>query len=141
MAIHTTTASWRKELEVRKAQTRSSFAVVVKNTAARYFRKIIFRTPILTGRASGSWAVSFGSPEDADIGPGLHGDIRSSVYAEIVTSLNENVSSRNPFRKIYLNNTVPYINLLERGSSTQAPAGMVRVSAAEIRAELGSRMS
>lgn len=139
MAIHTTISSWRAELEQRKLQTRDSLATTVRKIATVVGTKLILRTPILTGRASGSWSVSIGSPQSSDIGPGSHSGAKENAIAALISSLSE-ISRVNAFQRIYFNNTVPYIDVLERGHSPQAPAGFVRITMLEVRRDLRARL-
>ena len=40
-----------------------------------------------------------------------------------------------PFQNIFFSNPVPYAQVLEEGSSSQAPAGMVAITLQELRTE------
>lgn len=88
-------------------------------------KRIIYRTPVDTGRARGNWQVSIGSPQVAEFDDdkngymtlmGVRSDTREVDAGEIV----------------YLLNGVEYIVYLERGSSDQHPDGMVAVTVAEL---------
>lgn len=140
MAIHTTVSSWRAEMQRRKEQTHDSLATTVIKIATTVGTKLVHRTPIYTGRAAGSWSVSFGSPAPSDIGPGMHTGAKEVAVANIAATLSEGVTRTNPFRKIFFNNTVPYIDVLERGHSSQAPGGFVRITMMEVRRDLRARI-
>ena len=89
-------------------------------------RRIIFRTPVDTGRARGNWQISIGSPRptpdertDKDGGStvfNIVGDTKSVDSGEVV----------------FLLNGLPYIVYLERGTSDQSPSGMVAITVAEL---------
>jgi hypothetical protein len=85
------------------------------------FSSVIRMTPVDTGRAKGNWQCTIGSPANTIL------DIEdpTGTIAEgamIATTPNQAGS------KVYLTNNLPYIQKLEYGHSTKAPAGMVRVS-------------
>jgi hypothetical protein len=79
------------------------------------------------GRARGSWVVSVGQP-----------GIRDSIDAGGLNTIGAGIDALVGFEAgppIYITNSVPYINRLEyEGWSKQAPAGMVRVTVAELQA-------
>lgn len=86
--------------------------------------KIIGRTPVDTGRAKGNWQATIASPAagatDTTDPAGAAAIAKAAVVAQ--------AASGNVF---YLVNNLPYIRRLEYGYSSQAPAGMVRVTAQE----------
>ena len=102
------------------------------------FRKIVTRTPVDTGRTRANWNVSFGAP-NYSYGPSV---VLSRSMAQIAKIRKYPIGV-----KVYLANGAPHIRLLEYGGypqspkrgtgktaggfSTQAPAGMVRISVAE----------
>jgi len=101
---------------------------VIRRSALEVGRRIIDRTPIKTGKARSNWNISLGAPDittrDATAEHYLHGaeDLpqpgvgKLSVYDEI---------------PVMISNSLPYAPKLERGSSTQSPSGMVRITAME----------
>lgn len=90
------------------------------------FRRVIERTPVLTGLARGSWSVNVG-PAPAWDGPGGE-DKSGEVTLETASGRVLQVKAGDV---VWLANGLPYIHALEYGSSQQAPQGMVRISAAE----------
>lgn len=104
-------------------------------------RKVVERTPVDTGRAQGNWLPSIG-PEPQWIGDSgaLGGSASMGAVAATLSGLRLGDTA-------WLANGLPYIRVLEYGLypnppkkgtgktiggySTQAPAGMVRVTAAE----------
>lgn len=86
--------------------------------------KIERRTPVDTGRLRGSWAVSEGSPS-------------SFLPAEGAAGIGPvQASFSDPFASSYITSNLPYTVKVEFGYSKQAPAGMVRISMAEMITEL-----
>lgn len=78
------------------------------------FSSVIRMTPVDTGRAKGNWQCTIGQPAT--------GEAMTNEGAMIATV------PQHAGAKVYLTNNLPYIQKLEYGHSTQAPAGMVRVS-------------
>lgn len=93
---------------------------------------LVLMTPVDTGRARGNWIVTIGASTarytDSSLDPS--GSSAISAGFQTITS-----AKANPFTIIYLQNNLPYIEELERGSSTQAPNGMVTVTIANLESE------
>lgn len=113
-----------------------------KKVALELFKRIIFRTPVgnpdlwshppppgyVGGRARGNWQMSFqtlNNNETGAIDPSGTGTLSSGMGSLVQAQ---------PFGTIWIFNNVPYIIPLEYGWSGQAPAGMVRISLAEMQA-------
>lgn len=108
--------------------------------------KIVLRTPVDTGRARASWNISEGAP-DLSVPPatkrkalkGGRSRSRELKAAAIrfsqsgTASTGANVSGK---QEVFIVSGLEYMQYLEEGSSKQAPAGMVRISLAEIEAEI-----
>ena len=109
---------------------------VVEHITLELWNKITEKTPVDTGRARAGWMISTGHPA-------------TGVPAEKgkPTGKNKNSASPPPEPRVsypepkitgeevvYITNNLPYIGVLEEGSSKQAPAGMVRTSIAEVKA-------
>lgn len=96
------------------------------------------RTPIDTGRASGSWNLAAGTPDTSTLPENFNQSRDASI------ALNAPLLGRidiNGFRlgvPFFVSDHVPYIGFLENGSSRQAPNGMVGVTLAQMASEVGS---
>lgn len=98
-----------------------NLTVVTRKLAIDLFTSIVRRTPVDTGRARVSWNINAGRP-DLDVAPkGRYPE--NQALAKI-----GDLGAGTPFSAIYITNNLPYITVLEDGSSTQAPNGMVKVS-------------
>jgi hypothetical protein len=95
------------------------------------FRGVILKTPVDTGRARASWKVGVGEIDTsvAPEGPNDGGQALVEGTAEIF-------DIKKPART-WITNSIPYIGALEDGSSKQAPQGMVKLTAAEVKADIG----
>jgi hypothetical protein len=116
----------------------------VRQRTHALFRKIVLRTPVYTGRARANWNVSLGRAN--------YSVTNSTNEARALTQVDK-VLSLPVGSKIFLTNGVPYIRVLEYGGyplnpkhpsgrsdggfSTQAPAGMVRISVLEFGGTIG----
>lgn len=89
-------------------------------------RRIVFKTPVDTGRARGNWQTSTSGSSDSEVPP------MDPISAGAIV-----IASAQPYGVITLFNNVKYIRKLEDGSSQQAPLGMVKVSVAEAEAQFG----
>lgn len=82
---------------------------------------ISLKTPVDTGRARANWFMAEGAPDTSATAAKTPKDYaRGDFQANGVP--------------IFITNSLPYIVALEYGHSKQAPAGMVRVTLAEIAA-------
>jgi hypothetical protein len=122
----------------------------VRGATHTMFNRIIDRTPHYTGKARANWNVSVGKPDLST----TQSTNESRARAEVAKVLTIPAGS-----KVYMANGLPYIRHLEyglypknpisdsgrteNGFSTQAPAGMVRISVREFNALIkgGSRAS
>jgi hypothetical protein len=95
------------------------------------FKGIVLKTPVDTGRARANWMISEGAPVIAEAANAKPGAAAGSIPAATPPS----VSAFKGGSAIFITNSLPYIVPLEYGHSKQAPAGMVRVTLAEVGAQ------
>ena len=90
-------------------------------------KRVIFRTPVDTGRARGNWQISIGSPTTSEFDEDEDGRVT-------IMGVRSDTKDVDAGQVVYLLNGVPYIIYLERGSSDQAPGpgAMVAVTIAEL---------
>jgi hypothetical protein len=99
------------------------FQLVMAATTAQLYTAIVSKTPVDTGQVRASWNLSKDSPnfttvdEGTDLPPPQTPKLRLKKYE---------------YPLVFISNGKPYVDLLESGSSRQAPAGMVAISMAEI---------
>ena len=99
----------------------------VRRIALRLWQELVARTPVDTGRARAAWVTSLDEPSDEVPPPGNYGPPSPPDLSRLTLA-----------NRVFIVNGVPYAVELEEGSSKQAPAGMVRVSLAQVRSELES---
>lgn len=111
--------------------------LVVRKVALDLFRRVIQKSPVgnpdlwkspappgyVGGRFKSNWLCAIGSiPEGTTVAIDVSAAV-TSVEAEVLGAKAGDI--------IYLVNNLPYARALEYGWSTQAPAGMVRLTIAE----------
>jgi hypothetical protein len=105
--------------------------LIVRRIVADLHNRVAKRTPVDTGRARASWDVKEGSPSDY-VPPITVGKTGSAEAKNIAANL-ESITGEAP---VFITSALDYMKYLEDGSSQQAPAGMVRISLAEIEIEI-----
>lgn len=84
-------------------------------------RRLILRSPVDTGRFRNNWQTGIGSAPSGE-----------ANLADPLSRGAAKVARLEPFVLTTWVNNVPYAGRLENGWSKQAPAGMLRITAAEI---------
>ena len=97
--------------------------------ALQILARVVMMTPVDTGRARGNWQVSINT-----INIGELSRLDSNGPGTIQTE-SEKIGDVQPGDAIWIHNNLPYIHVLEDGSSAQAPTGMLRVTLAEIESQ------
>tara|TARA_R110000744_G_scaffold66907_6_gene136694 strand:- start:320 stop:682 length:363 start_codon:yes stop_codon:yes gene_type:complete len=106
--------SFAGDLQKFAKSTNLEIETVVRKVAFDIYKGITQKTPVDTGRAKANWNIGLGAID--------------------YTIRKENKFIAVPPRKgtgkkpIFITNSLPYINALENGSSTQAPNGMVNLT-------------
>jgi hypothetical protein len=91
----------------------------------KVLRGVVLKTPVDTGRARANWQLSINIPKT---------DIKNTTKNTSVADGNTKLKTIKLGEDIYITNNLPYIGVLERGHSKQAPRGMVALTLAEIEA-------
>lgn len=122
--------SFSSDLKKFADKTEKNAEKLVRGTALAVFGSVIKRTPVDTGRARGNWQTDVGRMPDGV----TERDDKSGAAASKETIIN--TADFKLGQPIFLINNLPYIRRLEDGSSTQAPAGMVKVTVNEFEREV-----
>lgn len=89
---------------------------------------LAFVTPVDESTAISNWLVSVGGPRRAEIDahyPGKFGSTYGPSAQQTIADAKKVLAGKKPGETIYISNNLPYIKLLNGGSSKQAPAGFV----------------
>lgn len=105
--------------------------------AGTFLGDVVPRTPVDTGHARRNWQVNISAPSGQEL-PGVDASGQGTVSTG--KSKLKASTGRNPFSPVFIENNVPYIGLLNEGSSMQAPAMFVDLSlVAAVNARANSR--
>lgn len=117
-----------RAIEKAKGQTET----VVKKVMLETFSKVIYKSPVRSGRFRANWIIGYSSPDRATSlntdksGAGTIGQIASEITGAKLDG-----------KSIFLTNSLPYSLRLENGYSQQSPQGMVKITLMEISATYG----
>ena len=114
-------------------KTNVEMRTIIQKISMEAFKRIIYRTPVLTGRARANWGCQIA---------GLHTGVTDSADKTGSATVAEMVATANQFSgdgSIFLCNNVNYISDLENGTSTKSPQGMVGVTLQEMTGMLGNK--
>lgn len=98
------------------------FEIALKKIIFECWTRIIQRSPVDTGRFRSSWTLQEGTPNVSVKADGKYQH----------TPPMPQLALANPFTMVWINNSLPYAERLEFGSSKQAPEGMVRLTVHEV---------
>lgn len=119
-------------MEKRATVVPKRVAEIKKEVAQLVLQSVVEDTPIDTGKAKSNWQVNLGSPATAAVpaySPGTHGSTANSNVTATIAAGNLVISGTTPGVDIHITNNLHYIGDLNRGTSTQAPAGFVQAAA------------
>lgn len=122
-------------LEQLKTDTQTFKRVFALNLLSR----IVYRTPVDTGRARANWQVSNVSPNTNER-KRFKKNQPNAVATDTVARGQKNIDKNKEGQSIWIANNLPYIQRLESGTwSKQAPQGMVAISIEEEETAIGLR--
>lgn len=110
--------SFKEDVKKFAKITGDNIATVMKTAGIEIFKSVTNLSPVDTGRARASWNMSINEINLAVKPPGEYGP-----HLEFPSF--EGFEFKNT---IYISNNLNYIEYLERGSSSQAPRGMLAIS-------------
>ncbi len=113
-----------RRIQRRARQVETGGSAAVRATALVINQTVIFATPKDTGHAKANWQVGIDSPITKEI------DEEDPGQGEATIGRNAGMIRAAPkgMKSIILSNNVPYINRLNEGSSSQAPAQFVQIA-------------
>lgn len=102
--------------------------------------ELVWSTPVLTGRARSNWRTLFYRGDNVKYWPKPWKPSSPIEGAyEALQEADETVSFYTGRRSIFVTNNVPYIQLLNAGSSSQAPAGFIEMAVQAARETIEAR--
>jgi len=122
---------FRKDLNKFAEKIGVQVEVAIKKIALQTFTGIVKKTPVDKGRARASWVIGVEQIDTSrPFGPNTK-FTESEATLQAFKELRE-LSKIKPTSTVFISNSLPYILRLEKGSSKQAPEGMVEVTLAEV---------
>ena len=123
----------RFDADMKKAAGIANIEVskFVKKVSFDLFTKIVRKTPVDTGRARSGWNIAVNAidtsvpPKSTDL---TKGEATTAALSKLSGAI-----ILTPYSIVWISNNLPYIEVLEEGSSKQAPQGMVAVSIEEVK--------
>ena len=106
--------------------------VGTKRVVLQVHNGVVEKTPVLTGRARGSWGISLDSPGTYVLPEGNYGIENAKDQQRNL----EAYTAENPYREVWVFNNLAYIEALNMGHSKKAPAQFVELTLAEVAAEI-----
>ena len=141
--------SFRTDLRRASEALGVTFEIAMRKVVMDVLRGAVLRTPVDTGALAGNWQVTEGASSSAE-----QVAFAGGSGAALARAMGELASVRfdNPFSTWWISNPLPYAPVVEFGGyppgpgtsggySLKAPAGMLRVTLAEVEAMLDSVFS
>lgn len=100
---------------------------VHRAVALEALKGVVRMTPVDTGRARANWQVSQDAPAAGEV------EATDKRGSATITSGGAVALAAPAYSETFIANNLPYIEELEGGSSTQAPAGMLNVTYVRLR--------
>lgn len=134
---------FHKRMDALAKKAEQGAKSITQRAAWAATKTLVMLTPIDTGQAKSNWIVALGTPETeprAAFTPGKKGSTSGeNVLMALAAALS--IISRYQQGEIYLTNNLKYIMRLNRGWSSQAPAGFVEAGVESARQSVrGSRI-
>lgn len=107
---------------------------LVRRVALAADQAVVMGTPVDTGRARSNWIAQIGSAPDETIeayAPGKDGDTEASNTQAALDQAEAVIRGYTEGQEIHITNNLPYIQRLNDGYSSQAPANFVEQAVQE----------
>lgn len=113
-------------MALRAEEVGVSAEAAVKRAAIAADTAAVMTTPVKTGRARGNWLASIGQPEfrEVEVGGPTEADAAAAAQGAMEQARAQLQTYTLNQGSIFLCNSLPYILVLEHGSSVQRPEGM-----------------
>ncbi len=117
-----------RSLEQRVGKLDTVASNLAVKIATSILKELTDITPVDTSKALSNWQVSLDEPVNFSIEPYFSGKSGSTEEKSAAAAFSEgkvSLYSKEPGEAIYVSNLLPYIQRLNEGYSSQAPAGFV----------------
>ena len=125
-------AGWSVGLDKLAAKYKGDIDKTVRAATVLLAQKVVLRSPVDTGRLRANWQFQAGSYSTA-----VTEDTDKQGLA-VLARLTSQIAASPVGGRVYISNSLPYAQRIEfeGWSHTKAPAGMVRISLAEMPAAI-----
>ena len=117
--------SFANQVKAWERKTERKMDLAVRKIALEMFRRIILKSPVLSGRFRGNWQLAIGSVPEGTL------ELDDKTGAATIAKGAATALGINAGDTIYFANNLPYARRLEEGYSQQAPNGMVALTIQE----------
>jgi len=108
---------------------------VLKKISLQTFTGVVQKTPVDSGRARASWVIGIEKPVNSPVLP-ENQEFDPQQAADFSFQEISELNNLGPESTVFISNSLPYIEVLEEGSSQQAPEGMVAITLFEIERDI-----
>jgi len=128
--MSTNVLQFNKALEASAKKIHGDFEKFYKAVCIECLKRIVFRTPVKTGRARGNWQVEIGSAASGTLEvSGSQGDMANSAMSAGIAKLSDIPA----WSIVHLTNNIEYLYYLEYDRrSSQFPEGMIEITLTEM---------
>ena len=111
--------SFERSIDAAKLNIRNEdWPTFVRKLGLQLIQLLVFGTPVDTGETRGAWVVTVSAPSGRN-------PSKSRRAAGAIREARNVLGSYSGFRNVYATNNKAWIGELERGSSSQAPGGIL----------------
>ena len=145
--LHVSHTEFEADLRLFARLLDIDIALATRRVALQAFVGIVQKTPVDTGRARSNWGINVGAPapppsnaiteeESARRNREQEEIAGESVTAKAVSAAEASSAGIDGKDIVHITNNLPYVPLLNQGTSKQAPAGFVEATLVEISREI-----
>jgi len=124
-----TLGQFARNMRARAKSVTTEVRELKRVVAANVLQGVVTATPIDTGQARYNWNVAFNAPDYSTDMTGFRTYMRRTDWALKMSASVMTLARANERDVIYISNALPYIQRLNEGWSSQAPAGYVKIAA------------
>ena len=118
-------AGFADQVRAWERKTARKMDLAVRKIALEMFRRIILKSPVLSGRFRGNWQLAIGSVPEGTL------ELDDKTGTATIAKGAATAMGFNAGETIFFANNLPYARRLEEGYSQQAPNGMVALTVQE----------
>lgn len=114
-------AQFSRSLQAFNKKVETETEALIRRVLLAIQDSVVLNTPIDTSRARTNWVPTLDTPATAEVpfAMGAYGSTANEAYQRAMGAAKEVAGQVKIGRKVWITNCVPYIHLLNDGSSTQ----------------------